>query len=309
MAEGGITVRKTTGTVMRNNKLLCVAGLLIAMLGAMPLRANASSHREAPLITASPKVDGTDFYMFRSYEPGRDGFVTLIADYFPFQEPWGGPNYYMLDPNALYDIVIDNVGDGVPHLIFRFQFANTLNNIALNVGGKKVEVPLLNVGPVPGAAPGTNSSNVNVTETFTVQVINANGFAPKGKTITNASTGSKVFLKPTDNIGCKSYDASSPVRCADDDSMLNGSYARYACASSDSVRSFSDRRVQRRAGGGADRVRSGDGLRGTIHEPLRRAWTADRAMVAAGVVGGDRGSWGYDRAAIAGDDTDLVWRD
>jgi hypothetical protein len=213
---------------MKNNRMLCVAALLVVLLGAIPLRAHASSHREAPLITASPKVDGTDFYMFRSYEAGRDGYVTLIADYFPFQEPWGGPNYYMLDPNALYDIVIDNVGDGVPHLIFRFQFTNTLKNIALNVGGKTVEVPLLNVGSVPGSSPGTNSSNVNVTETFTAQVINANNFSPKGKPITNANTGSKVFLKPTDNIGCKSYDASSPVRCADDDSVLNGSYSRYA---------------------------------------------------------------------------------
>ncbi len=31
----------------------------------------ASSHREAPALTASPKVDGTDLYLFRSYEPGR----------------------------------------------------------------------------------------------------------------------------------------------------------------------------------------------------------------------------------------------
>lgn len=40
---------------------------------------HASSHREAPFITQSPKVDGTDFYMFRSYESGRSGFVTLIV--------------------------------------------------------------------------------------------------------------------------------------------------------------------------------------------------------------------------------------
>ena len=44
-----------------------------------------------------PKVDGTDFYMFRSYEPGRDGFVTLIANYLPLQDSYGGPNYFTLD--------------------------------------------------------------------------------------------------------------------------------------------------------------------------------------------------------------------
>lgn len=54
----------------------------------------ASSHREAPFVTEHPKVDGTDFYMFRSYEEGRDGFVTLIADYSPLQDAFGGPNYY-----------------------------------------------------------------------------------------------------------------------------------------------------------------------------------------------------------------------
>src|ERR1039458_8378019 len=66
----------------------------------------ASSHREAPFITTRPKVDGTDFYMFNSYEAGRPGFVTLIANYLPLQDPQGGPNYFFLDDNALYEISI-----------------------------------------------------------------------------------------------------------------------------------------------------------------------------------------------------------
>jgi hypothetical protein len=53
----------------------------------------ASSHREAPFIATRPKVDGTDFYMFNSYEPGRAGYVTIIANYQPFEDPQGGPNY------------------------------------------------------------------------------------------------------------------------------------------------------------------------------------------------------------------------
>ena len=73
--------------------------------------ASASSHREAPLITEMPKVDGTDFYMFRSYEPGRDGYVTLLANYLPLQDAYGGPNYFTLDPDALYEIHVDNDGD------------------------------------------------------------------------------------------------------------------------------------------------------------------------------------------------------
>jgi len=62
-----------------------VAGVLIAACGL----AGASSHREAPFITTAPKVDGTDFYMFRSYEAGRSDYVTLIANYQPLQAAYG----------------------------------------------------------------------------------------------------------------------------------------------------------------------------------------------------------------------------
>ena len=71
----------------------------------------ASSHREAPFITENPKVDATDFYMFRSYEAGREDYVTLIANYLPLQDAYGGPNYFTLDPEALYEIHVDNNGD------------------------------------------------------------------------------------------------------------------------------------------------------------------------------------------------------
>ena len=60
---------------VRVTTLLCTA--------AVSAVAFASSHREAPLITESPKVDGTDFYLFRSYAQGRRGFGTLIANYLP----------------------------------------------------------------------------------------------------------------------------------------------------------------------------------------------------------------------------------
>ena len=57
-----------------------------SLLWALPVTtAVASSHREAPLITEMPKVDGTDWYMFNSYETGREDFVTMIANYQPLQ--------------------------------------------------------------------------------------------------------------------------------------------------------------------------------------------------------------------------------
>src|SRR3984885_15006837 len=81
-------------------------GVLAAAM--LPLYAAASSHREAPAIAGQPRVDGTDFYMFRSYEPGRSGYVTFIANYIPLQDAYGGPNYFSLDPKDVYEIQGDN---------------------------------------------------------------------------------------------------------------------------------------------------------------------------------------------------------
>jgi hypothetical protein len=74
--------------------------VLVALAGPVM----GSSHREAPGITKMPKVDNTDVYAFRSYEPGREGYVTLIANFQPGQGPGDGPNYYTMDPDAIYEI-------------------------------------------------------------------------------------------------------------------------------------------------------------------------------------------------------------
>ena len=162
----------------------------------------ASSHREAPNITELPKVDSTDFYMFRSYESGRSGFVTLIANYLPFQDPWGGPNYYFLDPDARYEIHIDNDGNAREDITFRFKFTNTLNDLTVPVNGQPVSVPLMNTGPF--STP--NSNVVNIRETYTVDVIrrgSSGNVASRGN-LSNAADDSTTFEKPKDNIGTKS---------------------------------------------------------------------------------------------------------
>ena len=69
-------------------RLSPIVAAVCALAGAVALPAHASSHREAPAVTTMPKVDGTDFYMFNSYEPARlsgPGYVTLIANYLPLQ--------------------------------------------------------------------------------------------------------------------------------------------------------------------------------------------------------------------------------
>ena len=102
--------------------LFALSALSVGAVLAVPLVAEASSHREAPFVTKNPKVDGTDFYMFNSYETGRTGFVTIIANYLPLQDSYGGPNYFELDPDALYEISLDTDGDCVENLTFQFQF-------------------------------------------------------------------------------------------------------------------------------------------------------------------------------------------
>jgi len=52
---------------------------LVLLLGLVAF-ALASSHSEAPGTAKAPGADATDFYMFRSYEPGRDNYVTFILN-------------------------------------------------------------------------------------------------------------------------------------------------------------------------------------------------------------------------------------
>jgi hypothetical protein len=57
-----------------------IGGALLLAAAALPTQqSRASSHREAPFITKNPKVDGTDFYMFRSYEAGRASVSSAPA--------------------------------------------------------------------------------------------------------------------------------------------------------------------------------------------------------------------------------------
>jgi hypothetical protein len=177
---------------------LALAGLLLS--GGSIL---ASSHREAPLITATPKLDGTDFYAFNSYESGRSNFVTFIADYLPLQDAYGGPNYFRLETNGVYEIEIDNAGDAHEHLTFQFQFWETPRHIALPIGpaGNKVtnEIPLI----VAGQIFATNNAALNVVENYSVKMITGNRRTGVAQYLTNAVDGSIVFTKPVDNIGNK----------------------------------------------------------------------------------------------------------
>jgi Domain of unknown function (DUF4331) len=181
----------------------------VAAALSVPLLAFASSHREAPNIARLPTVDGTDFYMFNSYEAGRSGYVTILANYIPLQDAYGGPNYFALDPAAVYEIHIDNNGDGKEDLTFQFRFTNTLANnnmgISLPVGPagntQNVAIPLKNDGPISASS----SANLNFNESYTLTLVTGNRRTGTAAPITNAATGSATFTKPMDYIGQKSF--------------------------------------------------------------------------------------------------------
>ncbi|MCU1589439.1 MAG: hypothetical protein JWP11_695 [Frankiales bacterium] len=89
-----------------------------ALLG--PGTSSASSHREAPYISTDPAVDNTDTYAFVS--PDDANTVSLVANWAPFSEPAGGPNFFPWATDAAYDINIDNNGDAKPDIIYRWTF-------------------------------------------------------------------------------------------------------------------------------------------------------------------------------------------
>jgi hypothetical protein len=177
------------------------AAIAASFVAVAPLPVQASSHREAPFIASQPQLDATDFYMFRSYEAGRAGYVTLIANYLPLQDAYGGPNYFKLDPNAVYEIHVTNGGSAVENLTVQVRIENTLSDHQIPVGGKLVSIPLVQNGSGDVAQPG--SAALNTIESYRLNVIRGPRRIGLGQPVVNAATGSPVFAKPVDNIGNK----------------------------------------------------------------------------------------------------------
>ena len=187
---------------MRKTTLGATLALAAAGVCSTSLPALASSHREAPAITETPKIDGTDFYMFRSYEPERARFVTFIANYQPIQAPYGGPNYFTMDPDAIYEIHIDNDGDAIEDFTFQFDFDNNLNDgtgVTLDIGGKTLPIALRAAGPVSS----DNAATLGEVERYTVTKITGDRRSGKREAVTRRGDGGKIFSKPLDNVGTK----------------------------------------------------------------------------------------------------------
>src|SRR5438270_6201321 len=127
-------------TLMKIARIASATLVVLMLLGTSVLgigsgRAFASSHREAPLISNDPQADNTDIYAFVS--PDKPDTVTVIACFWPFEEPAGGPNYYRVGDDVTYNINIDNVGDAQAHIVYQFKFntvVGTGNTFLYNTG-------------------------------------------------------------------------------------------------------------------------------------------------------------------------------
>ena len=193
----------------------------LAVTAALSLigSAQASSHREAPNITRMPTLDATDFYLFNSYEAGRDDYVTLIANYIPLQDAYGGPNYFAMDPHAVYSIHIDNDGDAMANLSFNFRFSNSLVNngagVQLPIGPadnqKMVAVPLKNVGGISA----DSSAALNFIENYTLEL------ASGTSSTMLMPSGYSSFTKPYDYVGNKTFGDATAYQTYADQYLYN----------------------------------------------------------------------------------------
>src|SRR3982751_6545040 len=132
-------------------RIALIAALIAAAI-AVPL-SFGSSHREAPLTSIDPTADDTDLYAFTAND--APGALTVVANWIPFEDPAGGPNFYKFDDRAHYYVNVDNTGDGVADVRYQFAFKTTVGN------------PDSFLYALPGVS-SISDSKLNVKQTYTV---------------------------------------------------------------------------------------------------------------------------------------------
>jgi len=166
--------------------VIALALLLILARAGGPTNAFASSHAEAPLISQDPRADNTDLYAFVS--PDNTNTVTMIANYIPLESPAGGPNFYSFDDTVLYEIKVDNNGDGVPDLGYQFRFTTKTHN---------PDTFLYNTGPITSLT----DPNWNRPQTYSVTLVH---FNQAGKQEGPGQVLGSDIPTPPDNVGPRS---------------------------------------------------------------------------------------------------------
>ncbi|WP_159474877.1 DUF4331 family protein [Dyadobacter sp. 3J3] len=183
----------------------------VAALCLQPYQSQASSHREAPLISNDPLADNTDVYAFKS--PVDKENIVLVANYIPFEHPAGGPNWYSFGENIRYEVHVDNnAATPGADIVYRFTFMKknedptTFFLIRLGKenlkttymcersmdGGKSFET-IISEGSVPPPHIGPRSIDNKTVG------LGAGYDALVKKSIMTASTGEKIFCGPVDD--------------------------------------------------------------------------------------------------------------
>src|SRR5215218_9136842 len=138
---------------MVSMRRIALIAALIAAAIAVPL-SFGSSHREAPLTSIDPTADDTDLYAFTAKD--APGSLTVVANWIPFEDPAGGPNFYKFDDRAHYYINVDNTGDGAYDVRYQFAFKTKVGN------------PNSFLYALPGVS-SINDSKLNVKQTYTIR--------------------------------------------------------------------------------------------------------------------------------------------
>lgn len=175
-------IKKTLNGLIKG---LAVSTLALSLTAVPSL---ASSHSEAPLISMDRYADNTDVYAFRSTEAGRENFVTIIANFIPFQDPSGGPQYYRFDDSVLYELKVDNTGDGREDITiqYRFQTSTVRNTTVLG----------MNTFNENGVIASVNDPDYNMPQTYSVNFFRSVNGVPQANV--GLVNGQKI---PPSNIG------------------------------------------------------------------------------------------------------------
>jgi len=90
--------------------------------------------------------------------PDKPDTTTLVANWLPFEDPAGGPNFYKFATDARYDINIDNDGDSQIDLTYRWTFKDHY---------KSKNTFLYNTGAVRSL----DDANLNFSQTYDLTLI------------------------------------------------------------------------------------------------------------------------------------------
>src|SRR5262245_25724520 len=101
---------------------LTLVSMLCSALPPRSARVMAADHRDAPLVDEQPEADINDAYAF--VDPNDSTKVVLALDVNGFAVPSVLPTY-SFGQDVLYQIKIDNDGDGREDLVIQARFAGT----------------------------------------------------------------------------------------------------------------------------------------------------------------------------------------